>query len=151
MTEKWIKTRLNNAGFRFTSPRKVILKVLRHRGGHLSAEDIYLESLKIKPSIGLTTVYRTMDLFTKTGVTQKFDFGDGKSRYELSGRPNRMTHHHHLICIKCNAIIDYSDFIEDEVKLINKSEQELSEKYNFEVLNHTIHFYGLCENCRNSK
>ncbi len=151
MSQEWIRGRLNNAGFRLTSPRRIILDVLQNRGGHLSAEDIYVEALKSKSSIGLTTVYRTMDLFTKTGIAQRFDFGDGKARYELASLPGKMTHHHHLVCIKCNSIIDYTDFIDEEIELMDRTERELSEKYNFKIINHTIHLYGLCEKCLKEK
>jgi len=96
----------------------------------------------------LTSIYRTLDLFTQIGVVQKFDFGDGRARYELTNNPIKKDHHHHLVCIKCKTIIDYTDFLNEELELMKKTEQALSEKHNFRILHHTIHFYGLCNNCR---
>jgi len=148
MKKNWWRQRLDNAGFRMTTPRKIIIDILKNTGQHLSAEDIYILALKINPSVGLTTVYRTLDLFTRIGVAQKFDFGDGKARYELIRNPHKKDHHHHLICVKCNTIIDYSNFMDEELELMQKTEKALTEKYHFKILQHTIHFFGYCRKCQ---
>ncbi|GAG31027.1 unnamed protein product, partial [marine sediment metagenome] len=101
----------------------------------------------IYPAIGLTTVYRTLDLLINMGLIFKFDFGDGRARYELTRGTKEPSHHHHLICTKCGRIIDYTDFVDEELELLKKTEKELSRKCNFEIKNHTIQFYGLCDKC----
>lgn len=146
----WWNQQLHSAGFRFTNPREIIIDILRGTDKHLSAEDIYIAALKINPSIGLTTVYRALDLFNQIGIVQKFDFGDGKARYELTNNPQKKEHHHHLVCIRCKTIIDYSNFVKEELELMDKTERELSKKHNFRIMHHVIHFYGLCKACQRS-
>lgn len=148
MRGPWWQNRLNDAGFRLTNPRELVMGILRETEAHLSAEDVYVKALQINPSIGLTTVYRTLDLFTQIGIAQKFDFGDGKARYELASSPNKKGHHHHLVCLKCKSIIDYSDFMQEELELMKKTEKALSKKHHFKIMYHVIHFYGLCNACR---
>jgi Fur family ferric uptake transcriptional regulator len=114
---------------------------------HLSAKDIYAALYKMYPGIGLTTVYRTLDLLVRMGLINKFTFGDGPSRYEYQSE-DKKGHHHHIVCSKCGKIIDYSDFLEEELELVDKTEKHLSKKYNFKVLGHNIEFYGLCEKCQ---
>jgi Fur family ferric uptake transcriptional regulator len=114
---------------------------------HLSAKDIYAALYRMYPGIGLTTVYRTLDLLVRMGLINKFTFGDGPSRYEYMSE-DKKGHHHHVVCSKCGKIIDYSDFLDDELELVNKTEKHLSEKYNFKVFGHSIEFYGLCEKCQ---
>jgi Fur family ferric uptake transcriptional regulator len=145
---RWWDGRLRKHSCRITVPRQVILDVLSKEEKHLSAEDIFLKVHRIYPEIGLTTVYRTLNLLTQIGVVLKFDFGDGRARFELSAEPKKEIHHHHLICTSCNRIIDYKDFVDEEVKLFKKTEKLLSRKYDFEITNHLINFYGLCEKCR---
>jgi Fur family ferric uptake transcriptional regulator len=135
-------------GHRLTMPRKAILEVLGNSDDHLSAEDIYMSVHKLYPAIGLTTVYRTLDLLVQMGVVFKFDFGDGRARYELMDHFSRKAHHHHLICSNCNTIIDYDDFLDEELDLIHKTEKALSERHNFEIMGHTMQFYGVCEKCK---
>ncbi len=147
MTGTWWRNRLFQAGYRLTTPREIIINILYDTEKHLSAEDIYVKALTVNPSIGLTTVYRTLDMFEKVGVVQRFDFGDGKARFELTTSPDSSGHHHHLVCMKCKKIINYDDFVEEELELMQKTERELSKKHNFKIMHHIIHFYGLCEKC----
>ena len=141
------KGRFRGCGHRFTIPRQAIIETLEKTSEHLSAEDIYLKVHKQYPNIGLTTVYRTLEVLAQMRLVFKFDFGDGRARYELSHSDSKKDHHHHLVCTSCNRIIDYTDFINEEVELLNKTEKALSKKFNFKISNHLIQFYGLCEKC----
>ncbi|MCK5583723.1 MAG: transcriptional repressor, partial [Elusimicrobiales bacterium] len=123
------------------------IETLEKTSAHLSAEDIYLKVHTQYPNIGLTTVYRTLEVLAQMRLISKFDFGDGRARYELT-KNSKKEHHHHLVCTNCNRIIDYTDFIDEEVELLNKTEKALSKKFNFEISNHLIQFYGLCEKCK---
>jgi Fur family transcriptional regulator, ferric uptake regulator len=95
----------------------------------------------------LTTIYRTLDVLVQLGLVFKFDFGDGRARFELAEGPKGTRHHHHLICTNCNRVIDYTDFIDEEIELLNQTERGLSKKYDFRITNHLIQFYGLCSEC----
>ncbi len=151
MIDLWWHSRLHQSGFRLTTSRAIIIQILREDNNHLSAEDIYVKALKINSSIGLTTVYRTLDLFNQVGLVQKFDFGDGKSRYELIHNPDKKKHHHHLICTKCKTIIDYTDFLKEKLELMEKIEKILSKNHDFKIMKYTIHFYGLCSHCQQDR
>ncbi len=143
----WWHGRFTGCGYRLTIGRELILDILSKSDKHLSAEDIYVKVHSRNPAIGLTTVYRTLDVLSNIGLVYKYDFGDGRARYELSEGPKGAKHHHHLICTKCNRVIDYTDFIDEEVELLNQTEKGLSKKYDFKITNHLIQFYGLCNAC----
>ena len=151
MGPPWWHGRFRGSGFRVTIPREAILEVLSKTQKHLSAEDVYLAVHKVYPTVGLTTVYRTLELLVQMGVVFKFDFGDGRARYELAIGPKGTRHHHHLACTTCGRVIDYTDFIDDEVELLQRTEKGLSKKYNFGITNHVIQFYGLCDKCKSGK
>ena len=136
----WWLRHFRGGGYRITIPRQIILQVLDESKKHLSAEDIFLKVHQIYPTIGLTTVYRTLELLVGMGLVFKFDFGDGRARYELCRGDDSSAHHHHLVCTNCGRIIDYAEFIEEELELINKTKQELEKKYGFEIRNHTLQF-----------
>ena len=149
MGPPWLHGKFCGGGYRMTIPRQAVLDVLSKLSGHPSAEDIYFEVHKAYPDIGLTTVYRTLELLVQMGIASKFDFGDGRARYELSEGPGGVRHHHHLVCTNCKRIIDYTDFIEDEIELLKRTEKGLSDKFNFNIAGHVIQFYGLCDRCQN--
>jgi Fur family ferric uptake transcriptional regulator len=131
--------------------REETLDVLSQAEEDLSAEDIYMMVHQIYPNIGLTSIYRTLDILTNIGLVNKFDFGHGRARYELAESFSGKRHHHHLVCTGYDRIIDYTDFIDEEVALLRKTEEGLSKKYDFTITNHLIQFYGLCHSCNERK
>ena len=147
----WWNKRFHGCGYRLTMPRQAVFEVLNKTSKHLSAEDIYLEVHKIYPMTGLSSVYRILEWLVRLGVVIQFDFGDKKTRYELIRGSKEDHRHHHLICRKCKKIIDYTEFINDEIEFIKKTEQGLSKKYDFKIEDHIIHFRGLCSKCKESE
>ncbi len=147
----WWHGRFKGCGYRITVARQAILEILSKTTEHLSAEDIFLAVHKQYPNIGLTTVYRTLELLVQIGLIYKHDFGDGRSRYELAEGPKGKLHHHHLVCTKCGRVIDYTDFIDQEIELLKQTENGLFKKFNFKITNHLIQFYGICEQCQKEK
>lgn len=146
---QWWHSKFRNCGFRVTMGRQIILDALANADKHLSAEDIYLRVHPRYPSIGLTTIYRTLEILVNMGLVFKFDFGDGRARYELIEGPHGSRgHHHHLICVECGRIIDYSEALQEEKIFVRGVEDKLSKKYNFDIRNHIIQFYGVCGQCR---
>jgi Fur family transcriptional regulator, ferric uptake regulator len=136
------------SGNRLTKPREIILEVLAKSGDHPSIEDIYFKIHNSNPNIGLTTVYRTLELLFSLGIVDKFDFGEDRTRFELSQQYSKKKHHHHLVCSVCKKIIDYSDITKEEMKLCEISELALSKNYNFKIETHIIQFYGICPKCQ---
>jgi Fur family ferric uptake transcriptional regulator len=130
-----------------TSSREAILNILSQSSEHLSAEDIYIKVHAKKPSIGLTTVYRTLELLVNIGMVAKFDFGDGRARFELLQGPKSVKYHHHLVCMGCGRIVEYSDFINEELAVLEKIQGKLSNKYDFIITNHLVQYCGLCAKC----
>jgi len=131
-------------------PREAILEFLSRSSKHMSAKEIHASLYKSYPGTGLTTVYRTLDLLARTGLITKLTLGDGQSRYEFKSREKK-EHHHHLVCTECGKIIDYSEFLDEELKLVGKTEERLAKKYGFKILDHNIEFLGICEKCNKSK
>lgn len=142
-----LRETFKKAGYTFTTARAMIIDILSRTNKHLSAEEVYQKIYRKYPSIGLTTVYRTLELLVKLGIATKYDFGDGRGRYELLEKSTE-EHHHHLICLECNKIVDYTDFMDEEIKMIEKLEKAFFKKYKFEIKSHQIFFYGICEECR---
>ena len=144
--KKWQK-RMRGHGSRWTTPRNAVVDLLSKTNRHMSAKDIYNTLVKIYPGIGLTTIYRTLDLLEKMKLLKKVSLSTGEKKYELISSKDD-THHHHLICTGCGKIIDYSDFVDEELRLIKKTEETLSKKHNFVIKDHNIEFYGICQQCR---
>jgi Fur family ferric uptake transcriptional regulator len=127
---------------RSTSQRDTILQVFVDAGRHLSAEELYARVKKTHPGIGYATVYRTLKLLAEAGLAQERRFEDGFTRYEYAGQD---THHDHLICTSCGAIIEFKN------ESIEALQQDVARKNHFKVQNHKLELYGLCAVCQGKK
>jgi hypothetical protein len=67
---KW-QHRLHGHGARWTAPRSAILELLSRSSKHMSAKDVYGSLNRTHPGLGLTTVYRTLDLLVRMGLLNK--------------------------------------------------------------------------------
>ncbi len=112
--EGWCcRKRFRECGLKWTQTRQAIIDLLHSKKGHLSAEEIFIEVKKLYPGIGLATVYRTLELLTELGILRKFDFKDGRARYEfIAGKET--VEHYHLVCRICGKIIDYEVDLEKQ-------------------------------------
>lgn len=140
-----VNEKLKKKGYKFTPQRKAILEVVSESfGKHLSSEEIY-DLVKIKyPEIGLATVYRTVQLLVELDVLSKLNLDDGFVRYEMNDHDGDQHHHHHLICSECGRI--------DEVRedLLESIEAEIERKYEFQIKDHKLKFFGLCKACKDN-
>jgi Fur family ferric uptake transcriptional regulator len=127
------------------APRAAIIDFLSRAEKHMSAKEIHVALHKTHPSIGLSTVYRTLDFMARIHKVTKICIGDGQIRYEFKKEDD---HHHHLICTKCGKIINYSEFVDEELLLVRKTEEKLAKKYDFKIQDHNIEYFGICEKCK---
>ncbi len=142
-------TQIENHCTRWTVPREKIFDLLIRSRRHLSAKDIYAALGPANPDIGLTTVYRTLDLLDRAGLVRKINAGDGQVRFEYK-RGDYSDHHQHLICTNCGKILNFRDFEKEELDLVRKTEEIMAAKHRFQIREHNIEFFGLCEDCRPS-
>jgi len=141
-----VEEKLRAKESKLTTRRELILEVLLENDGkHLSAEEVY-NLVKLKaPDVGLATVYRALELFQEFDLIKAIDFGDGRKRYEFGAEKGKDHHHHHLICIKCGAIIEVNE------DLLEELESRVSKKHNFTVTDHQLKIFGVCEQCAKTK
>lgn len=126
-----------------TPQRQIVLQIfLDHPGEHLSAEDVHGLLRDSRAEIGLATVYRSLELLSTLGILQKMEFGDGCSRYEVNTSDPKAHHHHHLICTKCNKVIEFEEDLLDDL------EQDICNKSGFKILDHQVKFFGICKECQ---
>jgi len=126
--------------YKLTAQRRDILDVLvGNSGKHFSAEELYAEVKKINPDIGLATVYRTLELMCQLGIAHQLDFDTNYKRYELNLEGD---HHHHLICVDCGKIVEFTD------QDMEDFEKRLEKDYDFRIIDHNIKVFGYCKECR---
>ena len=128
----WIEKKCSERGLRMTDQRKVIAKVLSEANDHPDAEDLYSRASAIDPKISLATVYRTVRLFSDSGIIETHDFRDGRARYETTDDD----HHDHLIDVTTGDVIE---FVDDEIEQL---QHKIAEKLGYELVDHRLELYG---------
>jgi Fur family ferric uptake transcriptional regulator len=130
--ERFLKTK----GLRWTKQREVILDLFLEGQGHLTSDEIHRRVAEVDPSIGLSTVYRTLRLFVEAGVASERHFHDGVARFEVV-----QPHHDPLICLGCNSIVEFED---DEVERL---QEDIARARGFSLVSHRHELYGYCRGC----
>jgi Fur family ferric uptake transcriptional regulator len=120
-------------GMRMTEQRRVIARVLSKSADHPDVEELYRRSVAVDPKISIATVYRTVRLFEESGILERLDFRDGRSRYEEVTDD----HHDHLIDIQSGKVIEFRN---DEIEKIQK---EVARQLGFELIDHRMELYGI--------
>ena len=126
-------------GLKRTSQRDLILDVFLRTEEHLSNEDLYRLVKKEDPTVGQTTVYRTLKILTEAGLAREVRFGDGRTHYEHNYKHR---HHDHMICSECGKIIE---FFSAELEALQDA---MAEKHRFEITQHMLRIIGVCADCQ---
>ena len=130
---------LKKAGLKVTLPRLKILEILeKNSDRHMSAEDIYKETLDSGEDIGLATVYRVLTQFEGAGIVNRHNFESGHSVFELE----QGEHHDHLICVRCNGV---KEFVDDTIE---QRQESIAKKFGYEMTDHELNIYGICKECQ---
>ncbi|TNF44155.1 MAG: transcriptional repressor [Epsilonproteobacteria bacterium] len=134
------QTLLKENALKFTKQRELVLKFLYENDGHFTPEDIYTLLKEQYPdvNIGIATVYRTLTLLETSQIASSISFGVQGKKYELGLKK----HHDHLICTNCGDIIEFFD------ETIEKRQEEIAKKFNFQMTDHTMKIIGLCAKCQ---
>ena len=130
---------IQKKGLKRTSQRELILDVFLRTEEHLSNEDLYQLVKKEDPTVGQTTVYRTLKILTEAGLAREVRFGDGRTHYEHNYKHQ---HHDHMICSECGKIIE---FFSAELEAI---QDQMAAKHDFEIRQHLLRMIGVCSECR---
>ena len=125
---------------RLSHPRLLIYQVLSDTKTPLSPQELYQILLKKQKRIGLTSIYRSLDLFESMGMVFKIINGSSV-KYKLCEIED---HHHHIICKACGNVVELN-FCD-----ISDWSKKVTESTGYQVIDHQLNFYGFCKACKPS-
>jgi Fur family transcriptional regulator, ferric uptake regulator len=120
-------------GLRMTGQRRIIAQVLSAADDHPDVEEVYRRANAQDPRISLSTIYRTLKLFSDKGILEKRDFGAGRGRYEAAHRE----HHDHLIDIETGRVVEFSNAD------IEKLQEWIARDLGFQLVGHRLELFGV--------
>jgi Fur family peroxide stress response transcriptional regulator len=121
-----------------TKHRKWILENLQGRMDHPTAKMVFESAKGSMEKISFATVYNSLEYLVNAGKIRKLNIQSESCRYDANLSP-----HSHLICTKCESIMDIPSLLEKD-KLLSSfsgfSPQEIS-----------VTIYGQCDSCNGDK
>ncbi|MGO1317027.1 MAG: Fur family transcriptional regulator [Cellulomonadaceae bacterium] len=123
---------------RMTRQRTAVRATLDATDEFRSAQQIHETLREGGDSIGLATVYRTLQSLADSGDVDVLRAADGENLYR---RCDRREHHHHLVCRSCGRTVEIDGpTVESWAELVGT-------QHGFTDIEHTIEFFGTCARC----
>ena len=138
--ERRSEKELKSAGLKATGPRMRILELFEDAlvngpNRHLTAEDVYKQLVAEEFDVGLATVYRVLSQFESAGLIVRRYFGNDRATYEMDDG----SHHDHIVCTRCGRV---EEFVDEEIE---RRQREIAHRLGFELEDHALSLYGICE------
>ncbi|MFS3128815.1 Fur family transcriptional regulator [Nocardioides sp. Bht2] len=121
-----------------TKQRLAVAKILESFTDFRSAQEIHALLTAAGETVGLATVYRTLQLMAESGDLDVLRTEDGEAAY----RRCSATHHHHLVCRACGATVEI------EGPAVERWAEAISAEHGYTAISHTLELFGTCANCR---
>jgi Fur family ferric uptake transcriptional regulator len=133
-----ILEQLSQAGYRITQPRRAVIWALLDDGGQQSPAEVRERAKAYCPTVGLVTVYRTLELLAEMGFVRRIHTGDGCHGYASATHGHR----HHLVCRQCGATVEF------EGCTLSALAEQIGRATGYRVDEHLLELVGLCPACQ---
>jgi Fe2+ or Zn2+ uptake regulation protein len=127
---------LHRRGQRATPQRLVILRELRRRGRHATADEIRSAVRHELPGTSTPTVYAALELLVDLGLVRRIDAGAGATLYDARTEP-----HQHTVCRRCGRVDDLDGELDTAVL------EQASARAGFSARAVEVVISGLCADC----
>ncbi|MDH6110446.1 Fur family ferric uptake transcriptional regulator [Kitasatospora sp. MAP12-15] len=122
---------------RSTRQRAAVSAALDEIEDFRSAQELH-DMLKHRgDSVGLTTVYRTLQSLADAGEVDVLRTSDGEAVY----RRCSSGHHHHLVCRSCGSTVEV------EGPAVERWANAIAAEHGFSDIAHTLEIFGTCGDC----
>jgi len=132
---------LSAHGYKLTRQRRAVLAVIASSEGHLNPAEVYKRAKADCPQIGLTTVYRTLDILAKLGTIKRVHLEKDCRSYA----PASQGHCHYLVCTNCGSIVEFEGC--DLSALL----ETVASQTGFKVEGHWLQLFGKCPACQKTE
>jgi Fur family ferric uptake transcriptional regulator len=122
---------------RRTRQRAAVQDVLAELHEFRTAQQIHDELRSRGDSIGLTTVYRTLQALSEAGELDALRTADGETAYRRCSDG----HHHHLVCRSCGRTVEVSG------PAVERWANAVAAENGFRDVSHDLEIFGTCGDC----
>ncbi len=125
---------------RNTRQRAEVLALLEQADDFRSAQQLHADLRDHGARVGLTTVYRTLQLLAEAGQIDQVRLPGGEYAYRRCA--GRGQHHHHLVCKSCGRTVEL------EGPSVERWTEQQAARHGFTDVYHMLEIFGTCAGCR---
>jgi Fur family peroxide stress response transcriptional regulator len=118
---------------------QAVLDVVRAQHNHPSALEVYEAVRRVRPRMGLASVYRILHHLVERGEIR--ELGRSEERFRYDGQISR---HDHAVCTDCGALLD----LPVEIAMSQEALESAARAVGIELSSHEVRLYGRCPSCR---
>jgi len=137
--QSWL-TQLQSNGYRLTNARKAVVETVAKTASALNPLEVYEQAKSTCPSLGLVSVYRTLEKLEELNLIQRVHQPNGCNAY----LPHADGHQHLIICHRCGKA-EYFDGKEDMDAFFGR----VADEHGFTIKEHWLQLFGTCSECEN--
>jgi Fur family transcriptional regulator, ferric uptake regulator len=132
---------LNERGLRLTRQRKAVLDAVVRASSTVSPVQVYDAARADCPELGLTTVYRTLEVLSEIGALRRVHGPDHCETFVPTGA----AHGHTVVCDRCGSVQEFTDCHMQGVV------EAAAEQTGYRITEHFLQLTGLCPACSTSR
>jgi Fur family peroxide stress response transcriptional regulator len=127
---------LRKRGYKATSQRIAICRLVLSSREHPTAQSIYRDVKRLHPTVSLATVYKTLQVLNELRLIQQLPLPQGETRFDSNVDP-----HLNAVCLQCGLVTDVKD------ETLNNVVSRAGSKTKFKVTGQRFDLYGICDKC----
>jgi Fur family ferric uptake transcriptional regulator len=131
-------TQSQRTGKRNTRQGAAVEAVLRQADGFRTAQQIHADVAAQGHRVGLTTVYRHLNVLTDEGRADVVHGDDGEATFRLCGDRDDSGHHHHVVCRICGRSQEVS------APAVERWAERVAAAAGYTEVSHTLEIFGVC-------
>jgi len=129
---------LRTHGYKLTPQRLAVLKVIQDGFEHVTPAEVLERAGRMYPKLGLTTVYRTLQVLSELGFVRRVHLEEGCEAFASS----RDREGHYLVCQGCHRVVEFP--CTGLTGLIAQT----ARRTGFAVESHLLELVGFCPACQ---
>ncbi len=122
---------------RATRQRAAVAAVLDEVEDFRSAQELHELLRRRGERIGLTTVYRALQMLADAQEVDVLRTADGETTYRRCSQG----HHHHLVCRSCGRTVEVDG------PAVERWADKVAAENDFVDVSHTLEIFGTCPSC----
>ncbi len=124
-------------GLRLTRQRHAVLDAVAEASSSVSPVQVFDAARQRCPELGLTTVYRTLELLSEIGALRRVHGPDHCEAFVPAGA----AHGHTVVCSRCGRVMEFTEC--DMHAVVDAAARQTG----YRITEHFLQLSGLCAAC----